>query len=49
MRVKDPYGSKDSYPYQFLINKKECTSFNGFRDFIEYSNDLDDTYKITEE
>ena len=42
--AKDPYEAK----YQFLINKRESTAlkhFNGSKDFIEYSNDMDDTYR----
>ena len=46
--------AKDSYEakYQFLINKRECTSLKHFNDskaFIEYSNDMDDIYKNIEE
>ena len=46
--AKDPYEAK----YQFLINKRESISsryFNVSEDFIEYSNDMDDIYKNTEE
>ena len=41
---KDPYESK----YQLLINKRESTDLNYFddsKDFIEYSNNMDDIYK----
>ena len=46
--AKDPYEAK----YKFLINKLEGTGlkdFNGFKAFIEYSNDVDDMYKNIEE
>ena len=46
--VKDPYESK----YNFLINKKESTGLKNFNDlkrFIEYSNNMQDVYKIIEE
>ena len=46
--AKNPYGEK----YQFLINKRESTSlkrFNDSKDFIEYSNDMDNIYKNIEE
>ena len=45
--TKDPYEAK----YQLLINKRESTGlkrFNDPKDFIEYSNDRDDTYKNIE-
>ena len=46
--------AKDSYEakYQFLINKRESTGLKNFNDpkaFIEYSNDMQDVYKNTEE
>ena len=46
--------AKDSHEakYQFLINKRESTGSEHFNDskvFIEYSNDMDDTYKNIEE
>ena len=46
--VKDPYESK----YNFLINKRESTGLKNFNDpkaFIEYSNNMQDVYKIIEE
>ena len=46
--AKDPYKSK----YQFLINKHKNTGIKYFNDskaFIEYSNDMNDIYKNTEE
>ena len=46
--TKDPYEVK----YQSLINKQESTClkhFNNSKDFIEYSNDMDDTSKNIEE
>ena len=46
--VKDPYEAK----YQFLINKRESTGLKHFNDpkaFIEYSNDMQDVYKNTDE
>ena len=46
--AKDPYEAK----YQCSINKQESTGFKHFNDsktFIEYSNDMDDIYKNTEE
>ena len=46
--AKDPYEAK----YQFLINKRESTGLKHFNDskaFIEYSNDMNDIYKNTEE
>ena len=46
----------DKYPYeakyQYLINKEESTGTNQFNDpkaFIEYSNDMEDFYKNTDE
>ena len=41
--AKDPYEKK----YQFLISKRESTSwnFNDLKSFIEYSNDMQDVYK----
>ena len=46
--------SKDSYEakYQLLINKRESIGLNHFNNsktFNEYSNDMDDIYKSTEE
>ena len=46
--AKDPYEAK----YQFLINKRESTglkSFNNYKAYIEYPNDLDNIYKNIEE
>ena len=46
--VKDPYEAK----YQYLINKRESVEINHFNDlkaFIEYSNDMDDVYKNTDD
>ena len=46
--AKDPYKAK----YQFQIKKREDVGtkhFNDSKAFIEYSNNVDDTYKITEE
>ena len=46
--VKDPYKAK----YQLLINKRESTGLmylNVSKAFIEYSNDMDDSYKNIEE
>ena len=46
--AKDPYEAK----YQLLINKKESSELkqlNYSKAFIEYSNDMDDIYKNTEE
>ena len=43
--AKDPYKTK----YQFLINKRESTGLKHFhylKAFIEYSNDMQDVYKI---
>ena len=46
--------AKDLYKanYQYLINKRESTGLKYLYDpkaFIEYSNDIGDTYKNTEE
>ena len=44
LHAKDPSEVK----YQSLINKwesKMLKHFNGFKAFIEYSNDMDDNYK----
>ena len=46
--AKDPYEGR----YKFLINKRESTVLKHFNDskaYIEYSNDMDDIYKNTEE
>ena len=46
--VKDPYEAK----YQYLINKREKVGLDHFDDpkaFIEYSNDMQDTYKNIED
>ena len=46
--VKDPYEAK----YQYLINKREKVGLDHFDDpkaFIEYSNDMQDTYKDIED
>ena len=46
--AKDPYEAK----YQFLINKRESIALKHFNDskaFIEYSNDMQDVYKIINE
>ena len=43
-----PYGAK----YKFFINKRESTGlkcFNGSKAFMEYSNDMNDSYKNIEE
>ena len=43
--AKDPHEVK----YQFLISKRENTGLkhlNGSKAFVEYSNDLDDTWRI---
>ena len=48
MYAKDPYEVK----YQFLINKRGNTGLKHFNDpkaFIEYSNDMQDVYKNTQE
>ena len=44
----DPYKAK----YQYLINKREKVGIDHFNDskaFIEYSNDMQDVYKIIED
>ena len=43
--------AKDSYEtkYQFLVNKRETTElkhFNDLKDFIDYSNDMEDVVEI---
>ena len=46
--AKDPYKAK----HQFLINKRESTGskhLNDSKDFIEYSNNMDDVNKNNEE
>ena len=46
--AKDPYEAK----YQFLIDKRQKTGLKHLNDskaFIEYSNNMDDTYKNIEE
>ena len=46
--AKDPYEAK----YQFLISKQKSTGskhLNDSKAFVEYSNDMDDIYKIIEE
>ena len=46
--AKDPYEAK----YQFLINRSENTGlkhFNYSKAFLEYSHDMDNTYKNIEE
>ena len=46
--VKDPYEVKHHFP----VNKRESTGLKHFNDsktFIEYSNDMNDIYKNTEE
>ena len=48
LHAKDPYAVK----YQFLIEKRKDVGakyFNGFKVFIEYSNDMDDIYKNIQE
>ena len=48
MYAKDPNEAK----YQFLINKRESVGLKHFNDpkaFIEYSNDMQDVYKIINE
>ena len=45
---KDPFEEK----YQFLMNKREgagLKDFNDHKDFIEYSNDMQDVYENIEE
>ena len=46
--AKDPYEAK----YQYLINKREKVGLDHFNDpkpFIDYSNDIQDLYKNTED
>ena len=46
--TKDPYEAK----YQYLINKREKVGLDHFKDpraFIEYSNDMQNVYKNTED
>ena len=46
--AKDPYEAK----YQLLINKRESTGLKYLNDskaFIQYSKDMEDTYKNIEE
>ena len=46
--AKDPYEAK----YQYLVNKREKVGLDHFNDhkaFIEYSNDMQDVYKNTED
>ena len=46
--AKDPYEAK----YQYLINKREkvgLVHYNDTKDFMEYSNDMQDVYKTTED
>ena len=46
--AKDPYEAK----YQFLIKKHEKSNLDNFndpKDFIEYTNDVQDVYKNIEE
>ena len=46
--AKDPYETK----YQYLINKREKVGLDHFddpKDFIEYSNDMQDVYKNIED
>ena len=46
--AKDPYEAK----YQYLINKREKVGLDHFNDpkpFIDYSNDIQDVYKNTED
>ena len=48
LQAKDPHKAK----YQILINKQESTGLKHLTDskaFTEYSNDVDDIYKIVEE
>ena len=48
LHTKDPYEGK----YQFLINKRKSIGlkhFNHSKAFMEYSNDMDDIYKSTED
>ena len=46
--AKDPYEAK----YQYLINKREKVGFDHFKDpkdFIEYSDDMQDIYNNIED
>ena len=48
MYTKDPYEAK----YQYWINKRESVGIDHFNDpkaFIEFSNDMHDNYKNTDE
>ena len=48
LHAKDPYEAK----HQLLINRRESIGLKDLNDskaFIEYSNDIDDIYKIVEE
>ena len=48
MYAKDPHEAK----FQFLINKRENRGLKHFddpKDFIEYSNDMQDVYKNIDE
>ena len=48
MYVKDPYETK----FKFFINKRESTGLKHFNDpkaFSEYSNDIQDVYKNTDD
>ena len=48
MYAKDPYEAK----YQYWINKRENVGIDHFNDpkaFIEFSNDMHDNYKNTDE
>ena len=48
MNTKDPYEGK----YQFVINKRQSTElkyFNDPKDFIDYSNDIQNVYKNIDE
>ena len=48
MCTKDPYEAK----YQFLINKYKSVGlkhYSGCKAFIEFSNDMDDTYESIEQ
>ena len=45
LHVKDLYEAK----YQLLINKHKGASLKNFNNSIEYSIDMDDIYKNTEE
>ena len=53
MLIKIYLYAKDAYEakYQLLINKRESTGLNFYKDskaFIKYSNDMVDTYEIIE-